>query len=135
MRAVVYRDQGRFELDPEFPMPSVEQGEVLVKVRYCGVCGSDLHIFQNIGHVPSGGVMGHEISGLVTEIGSGVEKVRPGDRVTALPPGFRAVARSEGAPYAAIADDERRFYGVFGAVRESAAPGVCPQTRMNHVSG
>ena len=64
-------------------MPSVEQGEVLVKVRYCGVCGSDLHIFQNIGHVPSGGVMGHEISGLVTEIGSGVEKVRPGDRVTA----------------------------------------------------
>ncbi len=65
-------------------MPSVEQGEVLVKVRYCGVCGSDLHIFQNIGHVPSGGVMGHEISGLVTEIGSGVEKVRPGDRVTAL---------------------------------------------------
>ncbi|MGE3781622.1 MAG: glutamine-hydrolyzing GMP synthase [Alphaproteobacteria bacterium] len=35
-----------------------------------------------------------------------------GDRVEALPPGFRAVALSEGAPYAAIADDERRFYGV-----------------------
>ena len=35
-----------------------------------------------------------------------------GDRVTALPPGFRPVARSEGAPYAAIADDERRYYGV-----------------------
>jgi GMP synthase (glutamine-hydrolysing) len=35
-----------------------------------------------------------------------------GDRVTALPPGFRVVASSEGAPYAAIADDERRFYGV-----------------------
>ncbi len=29
----------------------------------------------------------------------------------------------------------RRFYGVFGAVRESAAPGVCPQTRMNHGFG
>ncbi len=35
-----------------------------------------------------------------------------GDRVTALPPGFRAVAKSEGAPFAAIADDDRRLYGV-----------------------
>src|SRR5579863_7523492 len=35
-----------------------------------------------------------------------------GDKVDALPPGFRAVAASEGAPYAAIADDERRLYGV-----------------------
>ncbi|MCC7167069.1 MAG: glutamine-hydrolyzing GMP synthase, partial [Rhodospirillales bacterium] len=35
-----------------------------------------------------------------------------GDRVTALPPGFRAVATSEGAPYAAIADDRRRYYAV-----------------------
>jgi GMP synthase (glutamine-hydrolysing) len=35
-----------------------------------------------------------------------------GDRVDALPPGFRAVAASEGAPYAVIADDARRFYGV-----------------------
>ncbi|HVC57834.1 MAG TPA: glutamine-hydrolyzing GMP synthase [Stellaceae bacterium] len=35
-----------------------------------------------------------------------------GDRVDALPPGFRPVASSAGAPYAAIADDERRFYGV-----------------------
>ncbi|HJN03581.1 MAG TPA: glutamine-hydrolyzing GMP synthase, partial [Alphaproteobacteria bacterium] len=35
-----------------------------------------------------------------------------GDRVVALPPGFRAVATSEGAPFAAVADDERRFYGV-----------------------
>jgi GMP synthase (glutamine-hydrolysing) len=35
-----------------------------------------------------------------------------GDRVDALPPGFRAVAASDGAPYAAVADDIRRFYGV-----------------------
>ena len=35
-----------------------------------------------------------------------------GDRVDALPPGFRAVASSEAAPYTAIADDSRRFYGV-----------------------
>jgi GMP synthase (glutamine-hydrolysing) len=35
-----------------------------------------------------------------------------GDKIDALPPGFRAVASSEGAPFAAVADDERRFYGV-----------------------
>src|SRR5437763_6374449 len=35
-----------------------------------------------------------------------------GDKIDALPPGFRVVAASDGAPYAAIADDERRFYGV-----------------------
>ncbi len=35
-----------------------------------------------------------------------------GDRVTRLPPGFRVVARSESAPFAAIADDARRYYGV-----------------------
>src|SRR4029079_854616 len=35
-----------------------------------------------------------------------------GDRVTKLPPGFRAVATSNGAPFAAIADDKRKLYGV-----------------------
>ncbi len=35
-----------------------------------------------------------------------------GDHMTALPPGFRTVAVSEGAPFAVIADDERRFYGL-----------------------
>ncbi|HLY46356.1 MAG TPA: glutamine-hydrolyzing GMP synthase [Stellaceae bacterium] len=46
--------------------------------------------------------------------GGGREQVwmSHGDKVEALPPGFRAVAASEGAPFAAIADDERQFYGV-----------------------
>jgi GMP synthase (glutamine-hydrolysing) len=49
-----------------------------------------------------------------TAQGGGREQVwmSHGDRVDALPPGFRAVASSEVAPYAAIADDERRYYGV-----------------------
>jgi GMP synthase (glutamine-hydrolysing) len=50
----------------------------------------------------------------LTARGGGREQVwmSHGDKVDALPPGFRAVAASDGAPYAAIADDERRFYGV-----------------------
>ena len=49
-----------------------------------------------------------------TAKGGGREQVwmSHGDKVEALPPGFRAVAASDGAPYAAIADDERAFYGV-----------------------
>jgi GMP synthase (glutamine-hydrolysing) len=49
-----------------------------------------------------------------TAQGGGREQVwmSHGDKVDALPPGFRVVAASDGAPYAAIADDERRFYGV-----------------------
>lgn len=65
-------------------MPAVDGGEVLVKVRYCGVCGSDLHLFQNIDHVKPGDTLGHEISGVVTKTGRGVTHVREGDRVTAL---------------------------------------------------
>jgi GMP synthase (glutamine-hydrolysing) len=50
--------------------------------------------------------------GLWPKGGRGQVWMSHGDRVDALPPGFRAVASSEGAPYAAIADDARRFYGV-----------------------
>jgi GMP synthase (glutamine-hydrolysing) len=46
-----------------------------------------------------------------------------GDRVTALPPGFRTVGVSDGAPFAAIADDERRFYGVQFHPEVSHTPG------------
>ena len=45
-----------------------------------------------------------------------------GDKVDALPAGFRAVAASEAAPYAAIADDERRFYGLSVPPRSRAYP-------------
>ncbi len=84
MRSVIYAGHGRFELDPEASMPQVGERDVLVKVRFCGVCGSDLHLFQNIDHVQPGQALGHEISGVVAEVGRAVQHVRPGDRVTAL---------------------------------------------------
>ncbi len=87
MRSVVFREQGRFELDPETPVPPIEDGDVLVKVRYCGVCGSDLHLFQNLNRVQPGQTLGHEISGVVAEVGRAVRSVKPGDRVTALTSG------------------------------------------------
>ncbi len=79
----MYRGQGHFELDPEAPVPRLGEGEVLVKVRYCGVCGSDLHLSQNIARVEPGDTLGHEISGVIAEVGAGFSRVKPGDRVTA----------------------------------------------------
>ncbi len=62
--------------------------EVLVKVKYCGICGSDLHLLhgamdprlENIPHVA-----GHEISGVVTQLGPAAKGFKIGDRVTAFP--------------------------------------------------
>ena len=65
--------------------PEVKENTVLVKVKYTGICGSDVprvngdacHFFPN--------VLGHEFSGVVEEIGDGVTNVKPGDRVAGVP--------------------------------------------------
>lgn len=67
----------------DFPMPEVGAGEVLVEVNACGICGSDVH-----GYDGSSGrripplVMGHELSGVIAEVGKAVENWSPGERVT-----------------------------------------------------
>ncbi len=62
--------------------------DVQVQVKAVGICGTDLHIFKGErADVELPRVMGHELSGLVTAVGSGVERVKVGDRV-ALDPVF-----------------------------------------------
>lgn len=74
----------------ERPIPQPKDDEVLVKIEYVGVCGSDLHYFesgaigQNVVHPPF--VLGHEAGGTVVELGSNVRNLKVGDRV-ALEPG------------------------------------------------
>lgn len=75
-RKIVFQDK---------PKPRIESGEVLVKVEYCGICGSDVHAYQNGILYPVGTVMGHEFSGMIAEVGEDVELVRPGDRVAVKP--------------------------------------------------
>lgn len=66
----------------EVPEPQLRPGTIKVRVRYVGICGSDLHIY--LGYEPGlpQGVHGHEFSGVVAEIGEGVTGFAPGDRVT-----------------------------------------------------
>lgn len=72
------------------PVPVPKSGEVLVKLEYVGVCGSDLHYYEHgaIGDlvVEPPFVLGHECSGVVTQLGDGVTHLKVGDRV-ALEPG------------------------------------------------
>lgn len=72
------------------PMPIASPGEVVVKIEYCGICGSDMHFYQHgrIGKkvAPFPFVLGHECSGYVAQLGEGVTTLAVGDRV-ALEPG------------------------------------------------
>jgi (R,R)-butanediol dehydrogenase/meso-butanediol dehydrogenase/diacetyl reductase len=79
MKAAVYKGKQRLVVE-EVPTPSPGPGQVLVKVRYCAVCGSDVHRFQHDMLKP-GAILGHEYSGVITAVGEGVEEWKVGDRV------------------------------------------------------
>ena len=89
MKVAVMTGIGRMEFS-ERPIPQPKNNEVLVRLEYVGVCGSDLHYFEHgrIGNfiVKPPFVLGHEASGVVVEVGSGVTHLKKGDRV-ALEPG------------------------------------------------
>jgi 2-desacetyl-2-hydroxyethyl bacteriochlorophyllide A dehydrogenase len=81
MRALVFRGPGDVATD-ELPIPTLAEHEVLVRVAYCGVCGTDVHIvFGEGGWGVPGSVYGHEWSGEVVEVGSQVHRWQVGDKV------------------------------------------------------
>lgn len=89
MKVAIMTDVMKMELTKR-DIPKPENDEVLVKIEYVGVCGSDLHYFEaggigaNIVKPPF--VLGHEAGGVVVEIGSEVRNLNIGDKV-ALEPG------------------------------------------------
>ncbi len=69
----------------ECPAPEPGQGQVLVEVAYCGICGSDLH-FRDVPELfPAGTVPGHEFSGRILALGDRVDGWSVGNRVCVLP--------------------------------------------------
>ena len=80
MRAAVLEDIQKIIYKEDYPKPTLGIDGVLVKVHYCGICGSDITNFKyKMFQVPL--VMGHEISGEVIEIGENVSEVKIGDKV------------------------------------------------------
>lgn len=75
----------------EMEMPQPKNDEVVVKIEYCGICGSDVHFFKEgrIGKkvIDRPFILGHECSGVITQLGSEVTGWKVGDRVV-LEPGI-----------------------------------------------
>ena len=83
MRAAVLPAVGAPLVIEDVPTPRPRAGEVLVKVRACGVCHTDLHVMKGEVRFPVPAVLGHEVSGLVAGLGPGVTGLEPGARVVA----------------------------------------------------
>jgi 2-desacetyl-2-hydroxyethyl bacteriochlorophyllide A dehydrogenase len=89
MQAAVYYGPRDIRVE-DVPMPELAEDELLVHIKACGICGSDLHMyrlgmFEALGRrVESGRIMGHELSGEVAAVGPKVTGFRVGDRIAGV---------------------------------------------------
>lgn len=86
MKAAYYTGNKTFAIESVQPVAPGE-GEVQVSVAYCGICGTDLHVFNGAmdARVGSHRVIGHEMSGKITVIGEKVQDLNIGDPVVIRP--------------------------------------------------
>jgi len=78
MKVAVYYNNNDIRIEDR-PMPSISNNEILVKMKACGICGTDVMEWYRIKKSPR--ILGHEAAGEIVEIGSNVEGFKTGDRV------------------------------------------------------
>src|SRR5215216_5748426 len=79
MKIALLEAPHRFRIE-EQPIPEFDPDEVLVRVAACGVCTSDIHPWEEGGsNLPL--ALGHEVSGVIEQVGSDANTFKPGDRV------------------------------------------------------
>ena len=90
MKAAVFYDIGNIKAE-EVEKPKILENEILIKVKACGICGSDLHMYKLgifkealVKPLKKGGIPGHEFSGEVVEVGNKVTGISIGERVIAM---------------------------------------------------
>lgn len=81
MKAAILPAIGAGLVVRDIPVPEPRYGEVLVEVSACGVCHTDLHVMRGEVAFPAPCVLGHEITGVVAEVGEGVTGHAVGSRV------------------------------------------------------
>jgi alcohol dehydrogenase, propanol-preferring len=82
MRAMLVEKPGQLLRQADLPVPKPGPGQVLIRVRACAVCRTDLHVIDGeLAHPKLPLIPGHEIVGTVKEKGTGVERFEIGDRV------------------------------------------------------
>jgi glutathione-independent formaldehyde dehydrogenase len=81
MRAVKYHGAKDIEID-ETEKPKIEQStDAILRVTSAAICGSDLHMYDGRTDIETGRTLGHEIMGVIDQIGDGVQQLKVGDRV------------------------------------------------------
>ena len=88
MRAAVFKELSKPLAIEVVADPTPKPTDIILRVKNCGICGSDLHMTEagTIMPLPGGSVMGHEFAGEVMEVGSAVKHLwKTGDRVTGFP--------------------------------------------------
>lgn len=80
MRVAMYYNNRCVKLE-EVPIPKIGPGEILLRVEACGICGSDVMEWYRIHKAPL--ILGHELAGVIEEVGEGVRGFKRGDRVAA----------------------------------------------------
>ena len=82
MKALVLKEYGKFEIQ-DAPLPACADDQVLIEVRACGICGSDVHGMDgSTGRRRPPIIMGHEAAGVIAEAGKAVEGFKAGEPVT-----------------------------------------------------
>jgi L-iditol 2-dehydrogenase len=82
MQAMLLKEYKHLDL-VEFPLPAIGPEDILIRVKACGICGSDIHGYDgSTGRRIPPLVMGHEAAGVVDAVGGAVTQFHPGDRVT-----------------------------------------------------
>lgn len=82
MKALVLKEYKRFAYE-DVPVPEIGSEEVLINVKACGICGSDVHGMDgSTGRRRPPIIMGHEAAGVIAQVGHGVSRWAAGDRVT-----------------------------------------------------
>jgi (R,R)-butanediol dehydrogenase/meso-butanediol dehydrogenase/diacetyl reductase len=82
MREAVLTGKRKIEIQRR-PLPRPKSGQVLVRIQYCGICGSDVHVFEQGRPQPL--TLGHEFSGTIAEVGPSVEGWKEGEAVAVRP--------------------------------------------------
>jgi 2-desacetyl-2-hydroxyethyl bacteriochlorophyllide A dehydrogenase len=85
MRAINFYQTGKYEYRTDYPVPKVGDTEVLMRVDSCGICGTDIHIYNGEFEPSLPVIPGHEFAGTLEEVGNRVENAQVGDRVTCNP--------------------------------------------------
>jgi len=125
MKAAVFHGPGDFRIE-DVNDPTLKPDGAIIRVKATGICGSDLHIYNQGGTEQSVRVLGHEFSGEVVDVGANVTDVKPGMRVVVG--GSGAYAEYVGIPRVALnwnvlpLPDDMSFEA--GALTEPTSVGV-----------